>query len=75
MKALVPIILALSCATLAAKKPNFIFILSDDIAQGDMGVVSERIDFNTLLVGVDGLFSFSQLQVGVGHIVGGLGCI
>ncbi|YCM46925.1 sulfatase-like hydrolase/transferase (plasmid) [Verrucomicrobiaceae bacterium 227] len=32
-----------TCSLLAAKKPNFIFILSDDIAQGDLGVYGQEL--------------------------------
>ncbi|MDB4652661.1 arylsulfatase [Akkermansiaceae bacterium] len=35
--------LILVSASLAAKKPNFIFILSDDIAQGDLGVYGQEL--------------------------------
>ncbi len=34
---------ALFTASLAAKKPNFIFVLSDDIAQGDLGVYGQEL--------------------------------
>ena len=34
---------ALSFSVFGAEKPNFIFILSDDIAQGDMGVYGQKL--------------------------------
>ncbi len=39
------LLLLLPAATLlaAAEKPNFIFILSDDIAQGDMGIYGQKL--------------------------------
>ena len=35
--------LLLTAITASAEKPNFIFILSDDIAQGDLGVYGQKL--------------------------------
>ncbi|MEM1441895.1 MAG: arylsulfatase [Verrucomicrobiota bacterium] len=43
MRSLLPLILFLTVATAAERKPNFIFILSDDIAQGDIGVYGQEL--------------------------------
>jgi arylsulfatase A len=32
-----------SCCTLAAEKPNIVFILSDDLAQGDVGAYGQKL--------------------------------
>jgi len=37
------LILSLISVSFAAKKPNFIFVLSDDIAQGDLGVYGQEV--------------------------------
>lgn len=42
MKFILPLILS-SCALVAAPKPNFIFVLSDDIAQGDLGCYGQKL--------------------------------
>jgi len=36
-------LLLISCSLVSARKPNFIFILSDDIAQGDLGVYGQEL--------------------------------
>lgn len=43
MKRLVLLFLAFAASLHAVEKPNFIFILSDDIAQGDMGIYGQEI--------------------------------
>ena len=40
---IVAISLLFSAITASAEKPNFIFILSDDIAQGDLGVYGQEL--------------------------------
>ena len=43
---LITLILGLLCLPslcLAARKPNLIFVLSDDIAQGDLGVYGQKL--------------------------------
>ena len=42
-KLLLPILIAFSLPSHAAEKPNFIFILSDDIAQGDLGCYGQKL--------------------------------
>lgn len=37
------ILLALACGAIAADKPNIIFILSDDLAQGDLGCYGQKL--------------------------------
>ncbi|MBT8037420.1 MAG: arylsulfatase [Verrucomicrobiae bacterium] len=41
--AILTVSLLLIAATASAKKPNFIFILSDDVAQGDLGVYGQKL--------------------------------
>ncbi|PXA04893.1 N-acetylgalactosamine 6-sulfate sulfatase [Coraliomargarita sinensis] len=43
MKLAYTLLLVLASVASAAEKPNFIFILSDDIAQGDMGVYGQEL--------------------------------
>ncbi len=37
------LVLACACAAFAAERPNLIFILSDDIAQGDLGCYGQKL--------------------------------
>lgn len=44
MRSFIPFMLwALNAVVVAAEKPNFIFILSDDVAQGDLGVYGQEL--------------------------------
>ena len=38
-----PLLLALGVSARAADKPNIIFVLSDDLAQGDVGVYGQKL--------------------------------